>query len=234
MTTDFDSSYPHVSLYEVIGLWAPLSALLLHPTRKRPLYVDSLDIKKLLAESEALINKAKTLQRKNREKCVDCKSKQALEDHLRCETCLQVHKQHLIEERKGKQLQRENKPTMYYDSDGKLKYEHRRVMEELLGRALEAHEVVTWRNGIKNDNRPENLILALKAGIPLDDLVCPHCEAAYYQAPTERQEIKDEDGNSFKQSYGRIIIDPDVPPGQVFFLNPDYIEHPEKSIRFSL
>lgn len=191
----------------------------------------TVDIAKLLAESEALINKSKTLQRKNREKCVDCKEKQALEDHLRCEDCLPVHKERVAKEREGRQLKRENKPTMEYDENGKLRYVHRRVMEEILGRKLEEHEVVTWRNGIKNDNRPENLILALRAGIPLDDLICPHCDEAYYTIPSS--EAKDEYGNSFAQIMPRVVIDPQIPPGQVFFLNPDWIEHPEKS-RFDL
>lgn len=44
-------------------------------------------------------------------------------------------------------------------TDEGLRYEHRVVMEQELGRKLARHEVVHHRNGNKTDNRPRNLLL---------------------------------------------------------------------------
>ena len=53
-------------------------------------------------------------------------------------------------------------------------FEHILVMEQLLGRYLSPDETVHHRNGVRNDNRPENLELWIRAqpsGIRVSDAI---------------------------------------------------------------
>ncbi len=55
---------------------------------------------------------------------------------------------------------------------GKNVFEHRVVMEQILGRPLLRQEQVHHKNGIRDDNRPENLELWVSwTGQRVDDLI---------------------------------------------------------------
>ncbi len=51
----------------------------------------------------------------------------------------------------------------YQVIDGKVIREHRRMMEEKIGRKLSSNEIVHHVNGVKSDNSPENLIVVSRA-----------------------------------------------------------------------
>lgn len=67
--------------------------------------------------------------------------------------------------------------------NGMMVSEHRVVMEEMLGRPLIKGESVHHKNGIRSDNRPENLELwvgMIRHGQRANDVHCPDCHVSYW------------------------------------------------------
>lgn len=72
--------------------------------------------------------------------------------------------------------------AMVCDDNAAWVPEHRFVMERELGRALRQGESVHHKNGIRDDNRPENLELwvgPIRYGQRAADIKCHHCGQPY-------------------------------------------------------
>ena len=75
---------------------------------------------------------------------------------------------------KGGKTKTKDGYIMKYVSSRVYVMEHRMIMEKKLGRSLEVWENVHHKNGIKDDNRIENLEIVISKK-HFGEIRCPHC-----------------------------------------------------------
>lgn len=68
-----------------------------------------------------------------------------------------------------------------YDSDGKPQLYARYRMAQLLQRELRPGESVTYKDLDRRNTADDNLVLVTKGGIPVVDMICPHCGKTYIE-----------------------------------------------------
>jgi len=69
-------------------------------------------------------------------------------------------------------------PDHPYRNNAGCVMEHRLTMEKFIGRYLTKNEQVHHKNGIKTDNRIENLEIVIKK-MHHGEVVCPHCQKGF-------------------------------------------------------
>jgi hypothetical protein len=148
---------------------------------------ESIDIKKLLADldralpSKRKVSAAKRKQQ-NKNMCRYCGEGEIVK-HNRCSKCLPDHEAWLKRNNAKKPPKESSQGYIYaYDADGNYGLLHRQTMEKVLGRPLMNHESVRFKDGDKSNCDPSNLVLVLKNGVPLAELVCPCCNTPYLEA----------------------------------------------------
>lgn len=129
----------------------------------------------LLADYQKLLERADNALKKNR---LPPKKKCKQEGCEKLATHFGYCKEDYLQGRKereaikiGKTWRSTNGLWYTYNDAGKVQLLHRYRMEKKLGRKLERTERIVWKDGNKNNNEPENLILE-------SDLIaktCPHC-----------------------------------------------------------
>src|SRR5688572_30405741 len=104
--------------------------------------------------------------------CRGCKNVHILYQSGLCKDCWLEKYNDNLERNKSRRLVGKDGYVRRYNDEGKLVYEHRMVMEAIVGRELTKDEVIQWKDGDRSNNDPSNLVLALKTGIPFSRLKC--------------------------------------------------------------
>jgi hypothetical protein len=101
------------------------------------------------------------LRTKQRKSCEYCGGALSLSAKARTRFCSRSCSMHARANHGGAPAHKYKDGTGYYrvKVNGKWIMEHRHVMSQILGRPLEEHERIHHKNGIRSDNRPENLEL---------------------------------------------------------------------------
>lgn len=129
------------------------------------------DIRDVLKETRKLLDQTK------KARCKRCGNEPLL-GSLYCETCKVEKEEAAARSRAGKSAGVSASGYKYvHDSTGKLRIASRVIMEEVLGRTLLEHEVVSYRDGDKENLDPSNLFVSWKSGTPLDFFTCRACGA---------------------------------------------------------
>jgi hypothetical protein len=82
-----------------------------------------------------------------------------------------------LKPKKEDKIMHNDKGYAFKYKDGKVVSAARAVMEEKLGRKIEDHYNVGYKDGDKTNLDPDNLFLAYKAGVALHTLTCKNCGA---------------------------------------------------------
>lgn len=123
----------------------------------------------LLAESRQMVRQTR------RKVCRRCKETRVLVQSNFCEECYAKVRKEKEERLKNNRIVDSKGYVRVYNEDMKLVLEHRHVMEKHLGRKLTQKEVIVWKDGDRQNNAIDNLMVGFKGGTPLELLECEHC-----------------------------------------------------------
>jgi len=133
-----------------------------------------MNVDELIAKNKALLDElSKSTGKRNR--CKKCGKEISTGKY--CESCDAALAPLRAKQRAAK-VHTNGKGYKYVtDENGKVVMLARKLMEEMIGRPLEDHWVVLYRDGNKRNVVKENLVLGYKGGTSFDVLTCKQCGA---------------------------------------------------------